>query len=71
MHARVNLEGGESLPTTLDFSPEQLITLGRGRDNTIVLKDELASRTHAKIYFEDGRWHLRDLGLNGTRVDGV
>ncbi|MBA4186854.1 MAG: hypothetical protein C0467_02430 [Planctomycetaceae bacterium] len=71
MHARVNLEGGETLPTTLDFTPEQPVTLGRGRDNTIVLKDELASRLHAKIYFEDGRWHLRDFGLNGTRVDGV
>jgi len=71
MHARVNLEGGESLPTTLDFSPEQPVTLGRGRDNTIVLKDELASRLHAKIYFEEGRWHLRDFGLNGTRVDGM
>ncbi|VTT98243.1 two sigma54 fis family transcriptional regulator : Sigma54 specific transcriptional regulator, Fis family OS=Pirellula staleyi (strain ATCC 27377 / DSM 6068 / ICPB 4128) GN=Psta_4161 PE=4 SV=1: FHA: Sigma54_activat: HTH_8 [Gemmataceae bacterium] len=71
MHARVNLEAGETVPTTLDFSPEQPVTLGRGRDNTIVLKDELASRLHAKIYFEDGRWHLRDFGLNGTRVDGT
>ncbi|MCE9565635.1 MAG: sigma 54-interacting transcriptional regulator [Planctomycetes bacterium] len=71
MHARVNLEGGECQPSTLDFSPEQPVTLGRGRDNTIVLKDELASRLHAKIYFEDGRWHLRDFGLNGTRVDGA
>ncbi len=71
MHARVNLEGGDTTPTTLDFSPEQPVTLGRGRDNTIILKDELASRLHAKIYYEDGRWHLRDFGLNGTRVDGV
>ena len=28
-------------------------------------------RLHAKIYFEDGRWHVRDFGLNGTRVDGA
>ncbi|MBY0309429.1 MAG: ribosome biogenesis GTPase Der, partial [Phycisphaerales bacterium] len=25
---------------------------------------------HAKVYFEEGRWHLRDFGLNGTKVDG-
>jgi Nif-specific regulatory protein len=72
MRARLTLEGGESVPPTLDLSPTgQAVTLGRSRDNTIVLRDELASRTHAKIYFEDGRWHVRDFGLNGTRVDGV
>jgi two-component system, NtrC family, response regulator HydG len=69
MRARLTLEAGETLPQALDLSPGQPITLGRGRDNTLVLRDELASRLHAKIYFEDGRWHLRDFGLNGTRVD--
>jgi Nif-specific regulatory protein len=72
MRARLTLEGGESVPPTLDLSPTgQAVTLGRSRDNTIVLRDELASRTHAKIYFEDGRWYVRDFGLNGTRVDGA
>jgi Nif-specific regulatory protein len=71
MRARITLEAGDCIPQTLDLSPGQPITLGRSRDNTIVLRDELASRMHAKIYFEDGRWHLRDFGLNGTRVDGV
>ncbi len=71
MRARLTLEGGECVPPTLDLSPTgQPVTLGRGRDNTIVLRDELASRTHAKIYFEDDHWHVRDFGLNGTRVDG-
>ncbi len=71
MRARLTLEGGECIPPSLDLSPAgQPVTLGRSRDNTIVLRDELASRTHAKIYFEDGRWHVRDFGLNGTRVDG-
>src|SRR4051812_50080452 len=70
MRARLTLEGGECLPSTLDLSPTgQPVTLGRSRDNSIVLRDELASRLHAKIYFEDGRWHVRDFGLNGTRVD--
>jgi Nif-specific regulatory protein len=71
MRARLTLEGGDCVPPTLDLSPTgQPVTLGRSRDNTIVLRDELASRLHAKIYFEDGRWHVRDFGLNGTRVDG-
>src|SRR6187397_2857611 len=69
MRARLTLEGGDCHPPTLDLSPGQPITLGRSRDNTLVLRDELASRLHAKIYFEDGRWHVRDFGLNGTRVD--
>jgi two-component system, NtrC family, response regulator HydG len=71
MRARITLEAGECLPQSLDLAPGQPITLGRSRDNTIVLRDELASRLHAKLFFEDGRWHLRDFGLNGTRVDGA
>jgi len=71
MRAKITLEAGDCIPPTLELSPGQPITLGRSRDNTIVIRDELASRMHAKIYFEDGRWHLRDFGLNGTRVDGV
>ncbi len=71
MRARITLETGDCAPHALDLSPGQAITLGRSRDNTVVLRDELASRLHAKIYFEEGRWHLRDFGLNGTRVDGV
>ena len=71
MRARLTLEGGDCVPPTLDLSPAgQPVTLGRSRDNTVVLRDELASRLHAKIYFEDGHWHVRDFGLNGTRVDG-
>ncbi len=71
MRARISLEAGDCLPQTLELSPGQTVTLGRSRDNTIVLKDELASRLHAKIFFEDGRWQVRDFGLNGTRVDGM
>ena len=71
MRARLTVEAGECLPTTVDLLPGQPVTLGRSRDNTVVVRDELASRLHAKIYFEDGRWHLRDFGLNGTRVEGV
>jgi transcriptional regulator with GAF, ATPase, and Fis domain len=46
-------------------------TLGRANTNRIVLKDELASRDHAEVYFAEDRWRLRDLkSLNGTRING-
>jgi Nif-specific regulatory protein len=71
MRARITLEAGDCLPQSVDLVPGQPVTLGRSRDSTVVLRDELASRLHAKIYFEEGRWHIRDFGLNGTKVDGV
>jgi Nif-specific regulatory protein len=49
----------------------QRFTLGRANTNRIVLKDELASRDHAEVYFAEDRWRLRDLNsLNGTRING-
>ncbi|HEX4606868.1 MAG TPA: sigma 54-interacting transcriptional regulator [Urbifossiella sp.] len=71
MRARLTAEAGDCLPASIDISPGQTVTLGRSRDNTLVLRDELASRLHAKVFFEDGRWNVRDFGLNGTRVDGA
>ena len=57
---------GEAKPDAVELNPEQPISIGRSRDNTIVLpRDEHASRLHAKIYFENGRWYVRDFGLNG------
>jgi Nif-specific regulatory protein len=48
----------------------QRFTIGRANTNRVVLKDELASREHAEIYFSDGHWRLRDLkSLNGTRIN--
>src|SRR5262245_35575682 len=71
MRARLTIEHGESTrPVVYELSGEQTTTLGRSRDNTIMLRDEHSSRLHAKITFEGGRWLLRDFGLNGTRVDG-
>lgn len=70
MRARLTVEAGECSPTALDIVPDQPVTLGRSRDNTLIVRDERASRLHAKIYCEDSQWFLRDFGLNGTRVDG-
>jgi Nif-specific regulatory protein len=58
---------GEVFP----LEPGQRYTLGRANTNRIVLKDDLASREHAEVYFADGHWRLRDLkSLNGTRLNG-
>lgn len=54
------------------MTPDRPISIGRSRDNTIVIpRDEHTSRLHAKIFFDNGRWRVRDFGLNGTRVDNL
>src|SRR6266699_3913424 len=45
----------------------QRFTLGRANTNRIVLKDELASRDHAEVYFAEDRWRLRELQIGKTR----
>ncbi|VTS08586.1 sigma 54-interacting transcriptional regulator [Tuwongella immobilis] len=70
MRARLTLETGEAKPAILDLNPEQPITLGRSRDNNVLLRDEHASRLHARIYFHETTWRIQDFGLNGTRIDG-
>src|SRR5439155_2133039 len=70
MHARLTVEtDGET--SVYDLAPDHPVTLGRSRENTIVLADEHASRAHARLQFEGGRWVLCDLeSRNGTRLDG-
>lgn len=46
-------------------------TIGRGLDNDLVLESTDVSRHHAKLEYQDERYHLVDLGsTNGTRVNG-
>src|SRR4051812_29474059 len=71
MHARLLLESGDCTPPALDLSPTQPATLGRSRENSVVVRNDLVSRLHAKVYFDDGKWVLRDFGSNGTKVGGV
>jgi hypothetical protein len=48
------------------------LTLGRGDDNTLVVRDARASRRHAAIRAEGGGWAVEDVGSsNGTYLDGV
>ena len=68
--ARLVVEAGDGAPGEVDFSPDEPVSMGRSRDNTIVLRDEHASRLHARIFFADGHWKIQDFGLNGTFVNG-
>ena len=70
MRGRLTLIEGEAKPDVVDATPDKPISLGRSRDNTIIIpRDEHTSRLHAKISFENGRWMVRDFGLNGTKVN--
>ncbi|WP_026370997.1 FhaA domain-containing protein [Kallotenue papyrolyticum] len=49
-----------------------LVTLGRGLNNDIVLEDPRISRQHAQIRYRSRRFLISDLGsTNGTYVNGV
>ncbi|MGI8696630.1 MAG: FHA domain-containing protein FhaB/FipA [Mycobacteriales bacterium] len=49
---------------------EQVITIGRANDSTLVLTDDYASSRHARLTPRDGEWYVEDLGsTNGTYLD--
>jgi pSer/pThr/pTyr-binding forkhead associated (FHA) protein len=44
--------------------------LGRTADNDVVVKDQAASRSHARVYEQGGKFFVEDLGsANGTRLN--
>lgn len=48
------------------------ISIGRSKDNQLVLPSQSVSNFHSKIYFEDGRYMLEDLkSTNGTFINGI
>lgn len=70
MRARLTVESGDCAPNTLELVPGNTVIIGRSRDNSFVIRDDLVSRLHAKVYFEDGKWYVRDFGLNGSKLAG-
>ena len=51
---------------------QQLVTIGRGDDNQIILDDNLTSRHHAVVGWAGGMPRVTDLGSsNGTLVNGI
>jgi pSer/pThr/pTyr-binding forkhead associated (FHA) protein len=47
------------------------VTIGRGSDNTIILRDPAVSRLHAEVKQEAGKYMLYAHGSSGTDVNGV
>src|SRR5262249_10505970 len=71
MRAQLTVEKGEAMPARYELTPGETITLGRSRNNNIVLRDEHASRQHAQVRWEKDNWLIQDLGtLNGTYLNG-
>ena len=51
---------------------EELVTIGRATDNTIVLYDPSVSARHAELELSGDTYRLKDLdSTNGTRVNGI
>ena len=76
MGARLSLEEGAATPAVYTFRSSDAVSLGRSRDNTIVLNNKCASKQHAMIYAVEERWFVRDLDshngvlVNNQRVNG-
>ena len=64
--------GGFGSQTARHSLDDDLITVGRAPDNTVVLDDLLVSRHHAQLRRHGSEWELVDLGsANGTYLDGA
>jgi pSer/pThr/pTyr-binding forkhead associated (FHA) protein len=57
---------GSLAGTTINLSTSPIL-VGRNPEATLVLDDDYASGRHARIYPDEGRWYVEDLGsTNGT-----
>ncbi len=53
------------------FEKEPVIRIGRSTDNNVILYSAVVSRHHLELRRgEDSQWELRNLGTNGTYLDG-
>lgn len=51
------------------FDPEKPVTIGRGRDNVICLKNPSISSKHCEIFLHQNEVCIKDMGaMNGTRL---
>ena len=61
------LKDGKGAEIFLDSEP---VSVGRGEENVVALNAHGISKLHARVFVEDGAWHVEDLGsTNGTRVN--
>jgi signal transduction histidine kinase/pSer/pThr/pTyr-binding forkhead associated (FHA) protein len=68
--ARLIVIKGPDEGRQFDLPAEEPVTIGRDRNNRLVLHDTEVSRRHAEIAPENGNYRLRDVGsANGTLVN--
>ncbi len=71
MRGKLTIESGDASPREWLLEEQHNVRLGRNKTNDIILRDQHASRWHAEIFREGGRWRLRDCGTtNGTKLNG-
>lgn len=71
MKARLFARFGPEKGLDVEFGSEA--TVGRGKENTVLLSSREVSQLHARVFFdvESAAYWVEDLGsLNGTRLDG-
>lgn len=65
------LKLGDTVVQTYVFDKETM-TIGRSRDNDVVIENLSVSRNHARVRLQEGKYVLHDLNsANGTYVNGV
>lgn len=76
-HSRKNPRGlvittGSLAGTTLNLQGYTDVSIGRASSNTLVLEDDFASGTHARLTQHSGAWYVEDMdSRNGTWMGGA
>lgn len=64
-------EGDDTAQQTIQFGENNIMTIGRDKENRMVLPSQMVSRFHAELEKVGQRFRLRDLrSSNGTFVNG-
>ena len=71
----LEVTSGPLTGTTLNLQGYKEVTMGRSSSSTLVVEDDFASGSHARLLNRGGTWYLEDLDsrngtfLNGQRID--
>jgi pSer/pThr/pTyr-binding forkhead associated (FHA) protein len=52
------------------FEQESVVRVGRSTDNDVVLYSAVVSRHHVELHRTKSGWDVKNLGTNGTYLDG-
>lgn len=56
--------------TTWEFEDQEMVRIGRARDNDVKLSDVRVSRHHLEIHFRGSTWEFVSIGRYGTFIAG-